>query len=109
MVPPVIFGTTSESRLLGALGRIHPVTQTLVNVTLLTALLVWLFALSLPFTLLAKITSTIILLIFILINAALIILKRTSFHSGFQAPIWAPVLGIVTYLLILIAQLFTLR
>ncbi|MFT6790861.1 MAG: APA family basic amino acid/polyamine antiporter [Cellvibrionaceae bacterium] len=108
MVPRVIYGITSESRLLGPLGRIHPATQTPVNATLLTALLVWLFALSLPLTLLAKITSTIILLIFILINTALIILKITSSHSGFQAPIWAPVLGIVTSLLLLTAQLFTL-
>ena len=106
MAPRVIYGISARSRYLKCLSMINARTQTPINATLLAAATVLLFALLLPLTVLAKMTSAIILCLFVLINAALIVLKRRDPFAGFQVVAWVPALGLITSLLLLMSPLY---
>lgn len=105
MAPRVVYGMTKHSSSLRFLSAINGRTQTPVVATVGVSLLILVFALLLPLAQLAQLTSTIILCLFILVNAALIVFKRRESYTGFQVYLWVPVLGIVTASLLLLAQL----
>ncbi len=106
MVPRVIYGLTQKSGKLTILSSIHPKTQTPINATLLASGLILIFAISLPLTLLAKITSWLILLIFITVNISLIRIKQAQPFQGFQVPMAIPWIGILTCATLLLSQIF---
>ncbi|MDH5395737.1 MAG: amino acid permease [Gammaproteobacteria bacterium] len=94
MASRVLYGMSNQQWLPEKIGKINPVTHTPVNATLLITVLILIFALILPLLSLAKITSFITLLIFMLINVALIKIKLTKkYYTGFTVPIWVPVTG----------------
>ena len=105
MASRVIYGITQTSPTLHFLSTINSRTQTPIIATIAVSLLVLAFALLLPLTQLAKLTSAIILCLFVLVNVALIVLKRCEKYSGFQVYIWVPILGVTTSSLLLLAQL----
>ena len=80
------------------LGRINPVTHTPVISTVLITGLILVFALAMPITQLAQITSFIMLIIFLLVNLSLVQIKRRhlapwegiSFSCG-RPSLWCPV------------------
>ena len=104
MAPRVVYGITQNSGSLSFLAAINPRTQTPVLATILVTLLILVFSLWLPITQLAQLTSTVILCLFVLINCALVILKMRGSYEGFEVYFWVPVSGIITSLLLLIAQ-----
>lgn len=94
MASRVLYGMSRQQWLPEKIGLINPVTHTPVNATILITVLILFFALLLPLISLAKITSFITLLIFMLINMALIKIKLTKkYYSGFMVPVWVPVIG----------------
>jgi len=105
MAPRVVYGITQSSASLQFLSVINPKTQTPVMATVLVSLLMLIFALLLPLAQLAQLTSTIILCLFALINAALMAFKRRGHYSGFQVYWWVPLCGVITSLLLLLTQL----
>jgi len=69
--------------------------------------LILLFALLLPLLSLARLTSLVTLVIFILINLSLIVIKRREviFTDRLTVPIWVPVTGFILSSLFLLFQI----
>ena len=75
MASRVIYGMARQGIAYAWFGHVAEVTQTPVNATGLTVVAVLVFALWLPLTTLAQLTSFIVLAIFTLVNAGLIVIK----------------------------------
>jgi len=75
MVSRVLYGMAAKNLAPQALRSVHPYTRTPVKATLLTGLIVVSFALWLPITTLAKTTSSLILVVFALVNLSLLVLN----------------------------------
>lgn len=104
MASRVIFGLSQQGNLPKCLGNVHAGFRTPYVATVLVAVLVLILALTAPIARLAEATSQAVLVIFILVNAALLSLRmKTPDHAGnhFQAPAWAPVAGLITCILLL--------
>lgn len=86
------------ARMAELLATVHPVTRTPVMATLLVSVIIMLLALSGPIEQLVEQASSVILLVFVLINAALWRIKSREPHpEGVQVyPRWLPVLGLLT-------------
>ncbi len=97
MASRVLFGLAVESGG-SSLARIHPVTRTPVRATALVAGGVLLLALAFPLASLAEATSVATLLVFTLVNAALLSVKRSGQHPPpvVAVPGWLPVVGFAT-------------
>ena len=94
MASRVLYGMSRKKWLPIKLSEINSFTHTPLIATALITVLILFFALLLPLLSLAKITSFITLLIFMLINFALIKVKLSArIHEGFTVPIWVPVIG----------------
>jgi amino acid transporter len=107
MAARVIYGMASQGDLPAALGRVHAATATPLLATVLIALFVSLLAISLPIESLAEWTSMATLVVFVLVNLALIRLQQKHKSArGFSAPRWVPVAGLITCLLMLATALF---
>ena len=108
MAARVIYGMSRQGTLPPALGQVDGRTQTPLVATALATGLTLVSALALPLEALAELTTLAMLLVFALVNAALVALKwrgggaRT--HS-FSVPLWVPALGTASCLLLLIAEL----
>lgn len=107
MASRVIYGMAEKNMAPKVLGSLNPETQTPIVATVLVAALVLVFAISLPLTRLAQITSFIMLIIFVLVNLALVIIKRRSFqeYEGLNLPVIIPATGAVTAGLLVAYQL----
>lgn len=104
MVSRVIYGMSKQGNLPAFFQTVHSRFRTPVIATLTVAALVLLFALTTPITRLAEATSQAVLIVFAIVNAALLMLRRNKAeHPGdyFRAPAWAPVAGLATSLLLL--------
>ncbi|WP_417255395.1 APC family permease [Celeribacter halophilus] len=106
MAARVMFGLGKRGGVLGVFRHAHPRFGTPVLATVLIGAVVIGAALSLPVSNLAGVTSTILLVVFILVNASLILLKRRSPQAPFKVAGWVPFVGLVFALLALVA--FTL-
>lgn len=98
MASRVFYGLASQGWLPATLGQVNVRTRTPLRATILAALLVMVFAFSLPLVTLAKVTSLITLLIFAIVNLALLRLGRTGQDGGpgaYRVPRWIPLLGFV--------------
>jgi APA family basic amino acid/polyamine antiporter len=107
MTSRMFYGLADRGWLPGFLQTIYPLTRTPLNSTLLTVSLMILFALSLPMVTLAELTSYLILLVFALVNLALIKIKqRHPQPEGVRefSP-WLPRAGFVTAVLFLLVEL----
>lgn len=101
MVSRLFYGMANLNKAPKFLGKISKRTNTPINSTILASALVLIFALTFPLDNLAKMTSTVIIILFCLINAALIQLKIKSsqVNDGFNLPLWVPICGLVVSLL----------
>lgn len=91
------------------LARVHPVTRTPVLATALVTLAVLVFALWLPLGILAERATQSILLVFTLVNAALIQIKSREDPAPpgiLTVPIVFPVLGFLGCLMMLLGPLY---
>jgi len=110
----VLYGLADQGLLPAWLGKVNPRTRTPVIATVLIALLVLVLAWLFPIVTLAKITSSILLAVFALVNMALLLIKRqdsvagktelTSQHVSYPALI--PGIGFVLCLALLLIQFF---
>ncbi len=105
MASRVVYGLTKNSIKLQWFARIHPKRQTPINATVVISLLIFCFAFWMPLGQLAKMTSFIILCLFMLINVSLLIIKRKSVYHGFTVSIIIPVAGFLTSFALLAATL----
>jgi APA family basic amino acid/polyamine antiporter len=104
MASRILFGMSRSGWLPAFLSRLHAKSRTPMVATLIAGGIALLLALLLPFLSLAKLTSAIVLSIFVLVNAALIVIKRRGEVPADvkPAPMWVPLFGLAGSLLILI-------
>ena len=95
MAARVLYGLSASGQLPQRLGAVNERTRTLLIATLLVTALILVLALWLPLVTLATATSLIALVIFAIVNAALLALKRREPHPpGVRVyPIWLPAAG----------------
>jgi amino acid transporter len=107
MASRIFYGMANRGWLWRGLSRVHPKTNTPLNSTLMVTGIILILALFIPLEGLARITSFLILIVFTMVNLALIAIKRRSpdMDEGINTPIWVPVTGCVTSIGLLLAQL----
>lgn len=107
MVSRMFYGMANLGVAPKVFGKVSVKTGTPILATLLTVGIIWVLSLSFPLGNLARITSFIILIVFGLISAALIKLKfkADGDYTGFQVPLYVPVLGLVSSLFFLFISL----
>jgi len=110
MASRIFYGMATRGWLWRGLSRVHPKTNTPLNSTLMVTGIILTLALFIPLEGLARITSFLILVVFTLVNLALIAIKRRSpdMDEGINTPIWVPVAGCVTSTCLLLAQLLVI-
>jgi APA family basic amino acid/polyamine antiporter len=103
MASRVLYGLADRGRLPAALAKISRRTNTPVIATITVALIIALLAQTLPINALAEHTSQIVLIVFVVVNAALIRLKWSARDTKgyFKVPILVPIMGVVTCVLLL--------
>ena len=109
MASRVAYGMSDQGMGPPALARVHPRTQTPVRATLLMTALILVLALWFPLETLARITNTIMLLNFAIVNASLVVIKRRSPLKPTEGPchpIWVPSVGCATCLIFLGLQIW---
>lgn len=104
MAARIFYGMSKQGWLPPFLSVVHPKRRTPLVATLLAGGIALMLALTLPFVSLAKLTSAMVLTIFILVNASLIVIKRRQPVPEDVRPIWlvVPVAGLVGSVLILL-------
>ncbi|WP_051332430.1 APC family permease [Cucumibacter marinus] len=111
MAARVAFGLASRGRLPRLLAKVHPRTRTPVTATVIMTALVLGLAVSFDLTGLAEMTSRVTLLVFVLVNLALVRIKLKGIGSenregeaagGFDVPIWVPAIGAVLSIFLMI-------
>ena len=95
MASRVLFGLGKRSPWLAVFRSAHPRFGTPVLASVLVGLSVVLAAMTLPVAVLAEVTSQALLIVFALVNAALIALDRREPARGFDAAHWVPWLGLI--------------
>lgn len=106
----MLYGMSTQQLAPHWFGAISSKTQTLIRATLLIGAIIWLLATALPMVTLAKITSSIILVVFALVNASLIVIQfRETIHFsllslGFCLPIIGCFLCVGLFLLQLLSM-----
>jgi APA family basic amino acid/polyamine antiporter len=107
----VLYGMASQGLAPAVLGRVHDKFKTPILATVLITMVVWVLAIALPLTTLAKITSFIIILVFLLVNVSLIkILSKEHKTPQKAMPIqtWIPYAATLMCLLFLSVQVYQL-
>lgn len=94
----ICYGLTQEGLLPAWVGLLNTKTQTPINATILITGCILLAALWLPIETLARLTTALLLLVFTLVNLALIRIKSgpQPDHELFQVAAWVPVLGLAS-------------
>ena len=110
MASRVLYGMAETGTLHRSLGVVHPITRTPLRATALAAGAVLLLALIFPIDDLARATSAIALLVFSLVNAALLRLKwrEQAPVATFRVPWPVPLFGILFSGALLIAEIWRL-
>ncbi len=112
MASRVLYGLGKQGHLPEFFSRVNPLTGTPVQATFMIALIILGLAWFFPLGGLAEMTSAIVLTVFITVNIALIRLKWNKVadpeHHIFQVPMWVPVCGTITCLVLLAARLIQL-
>lgn len=110
MLSRQLYGMSRRRWMPAWLGYLHPRRRTPLAAIAVVALLVAVLALSFALVALAAATSFLLLVIFVLVNLALLRVKRDRPRpSGARVfPRWVPVGGLVLSLLLLVLQLFSI-
>lgn len=108
MAARIFYGMSAKGWLPRALGAVNPRTRTPVVATVCVTVIITVLALWFPLVGLASATSFLVLVVFGLVNLALIALKRRQPRvSGvIPCPLWVPVAGAIGSFGLLIAQAF---
>ena len=109
MASRVLYGLSKQHSLPKGLSYIHPSRHTPIIATALITAIILVLALFFPIHALASWTSVVVLCAFILVNLALIGLKKRETSAPeniYEVPLWVPVTGFVTSLALLTSALF---
>lgn len=108
MASRILYGLAREGWIHSRFGRVHRSYQTPMTATVAVLAVMIAAAAVLPLVSLAQLTSLLVLIIFTLVNAALILIKRRHrTHSGYiDVPAAVPYIGVVLCLGTLIFQVF---
>lgn len=101
MASRVLYGLGKGGGIWAVFRQAHPRFGTPVRATLLIGAAVILAALALPVAVLAEATSSVLLAVFVLVNAALIGMKRRAPGAAFEVPMAVPVAGLLLSVLAL--------
>jgi len=107
MAARVLYGMSRQGWIPAVFGKVHQRTRTPFAATVLVTAGVLVLALAVPLVQLAKATSFVILVVFVLVHAALLNLKQRRIPPPQGAPVcpaWIPVAGILVSLALLAAQ-----
>lgn len=107
MAARVLFGLGRRTAWLAPFTQSHPRFGTPVRATLLVGAAVLGAALVLPVETLAEAAATVLLAVFVAVNAALIRLHRREPDAPFRVPTWVPWAGLLAALCALGAAVFT--
>jgi len=108
MAARVIYGMARQGDLPGFAGRVHPRTATPLFATALIVASVIALALTIPFERLAEGTSLATLVVFALVNLALLRLRHRHVHTHrphVRVPLWVPAVGLATCLAMIASAL----
>jgi amino acid transporter len=108
MIARVIYGLADQGSLPKPLARLNPVTRTPILATIIGMCAILVLALSVPLVGLAEWTARFTLLIFAVVNVALIRIKRSGEPAPagvFICPLWVPIAGFVFSVLLLVLDL----
>jgi amino acid transporter len=105
MASRVLYGLGKRSAALSVFHHAHPRFGTPALATALIGALVIAGALALEVAVLAEATSSILLFVFVLVNAALIAMKRRAPEAVFRVPMAVPVVGLLLALAALVANI----
>ena len=103
MASRVLYGLAKQGAIAKQFAYINPKTHTPLVATALVMVIILILALFLPIDQLAQMTSQIVLIVFMLVNLALIfikIAKKSSKEEYFKVAIWVPILGFISSLLL---------
>jgi APA family basic amino acid/polyamine antiporter len=104
MAARVLYGLGRRAAWLAPFHEAHPRFHTPLRGSLLVGAVAIGAALALPVAALAEVTAAVILGVFLLVNVALILLKRRVPEAPFRVPFWVPVSGLLLSLAALAAQ-----
>ncbi|MCI2398145.1 APC family permease [Aliiroseovarius subalbicans] len=107
MAARVLFGLGRREPLLRVFYHAHPRLGTPVLATLLLGVALITTALTLPVAQLAEMTATVLLVVFAIVNIALIALKRETPVAPFQTPAFVPWIGLFFALAALAATVWS--
>ena len=106
MAPRVVYGLTNLGLLPDSWGAVSPRTGTPLRATAAALVVVAVLATTLDLSFLAKVTSGIVMGVFISVNVSLIAIKRREGPTtSFQVPSWLPWLGAAASIAMFIAEL----
>jgi len=106
MAARVVYGLARQGDLPGFAGRVHPKTATPLIATALIVAATLALALLVPFERLAEGTSLATLVVFALVNLALLRLRHRKIHTDgphIRVPLWVPAAGFVSCLAMMAA------
>jgi len=106
MAARVVYGLARQGDLPGFAGRVHPKTATPLIATALIVAATLALALLVPFERLAEGTSLATLVVFALVNLALLRLRHRKIHTDgphIRVPLWVPAAGLVSCLAMMAA------
>jgi len=98
MASRVLYGLAKQGAIPARLAYINPKTRTPITATALVVVIVLALALFFPIAQLAQLTSQIVLLVFMLVNLALVWLKlfrKPANEKAFVVPLWVPIFGFI--------------
>ncbi len=106
MASRVLYGMSRQGTLPPALGEVHAVTHTPLKATAMAVLLTLIAAVALPLEALADLTTQAMLVVFALVNLALLAMKRRGevATGGVSVPIWVPAAGFLSCIGLLLAD-----
>jgi len=108
MASRVLYGMARQGLLPGVLGRVHRRRQTPHFAILALAILVTTLAFSGNILQLASATSLLLLSCFVVVNAALVLLRNRAGEprGAMEVPVWVPVLGVLVCGVLVISRIF---
>ena len=104
MASRVLYGLARQGHIPTAFGRVHPLTRTPVFATVVVVGVILALALLFPMERLAEMTARFTLVVFALVNAALVLIKWRGEPAPVEAFVvwsWVPILGVLNCLLLL--------
>ncbi len=111
MASRLLYGLANKGMLPAALARLHPRRKTPILATLLVAVIMVLFALAMPLSALARLTSAVMLVVFCVVNASLIVIRRRDGlppPGVISLPLAMPWAGLLSSASLLIFQILAL-